>query len=93
MSLPARYLDCDAQLRSFEKDQLVFDGPKALAPGAPVMLTAQGPESVSVSIEARTIGSRRIGTEPVTYEIRVRIINANRELRRWLESALGSRSE
>lgn len=92
MSLAGRYLELDAQLRSFTKDQLVFEGPKALAPGAPVLLTAEGPEGTSISIDARTIGSRRIQLEPLTYEVRVRVINLSREMRQWLESSLGSRS-
>jgi len=89
MSLPARYLEGDAELRLVVKDMLTMEGPKSLAPGTPVIITTPGSDGNSLSINGRATGSKRIRTEPVLYEIRVRVINASRELRLWLESNIG----
>ncbi len=92
MSLPVRYLELDAQLHSLVKDQAVLEGPKALAPGTPLLILAHRHDGSPVSIDVRAVGSRRIRVEPLTYEVRVRLINLSRDVRQWLESAVGSRS-
>ena len=89
MSLPARYLEVDAELRLVVKDQLTMEGPKSLAPGTPVLITTPGAEGHSFTINGRATGSKRIRTEPELYEVRVRVIHASRDLRLWLESHIG----
>lgn len=83
----ARYGDDEAILRSFEKETLRFDGPRALAPGAPVTLEVEDPLLGSVVLEGRSLGSRR-PAEADRFEIRVRVVNLRRETRAWLERVL-----
>lgn len=88
MSLAARYGGQDATLRHFAGETLRFEGPRALAPGAPVLLEVARPEG-PLTIEGRSLGSRRLAPDATSFEIRARLVNMRKADREWLAAALG----
>ena len=88
--LPARYGGVDATLLRFEGETLSFHGPRALAPGAPVVLEVVRAEA-PLAIEGRSLGSRRIAPDAPSFEIRARLVNMRKADREWLLAALAAR--
>lgn len=77
-----------ARLRSFAKDVLSFEGPRALAPGAPLVLIVPREDGSPLTLEGRSLGSRKPqGAE--RFEIRARLVSLRRPEREWLERTLG----
>lgn len=89
MSLAARYGGEDATLLAVEGETLSFVGPRALAPGAPVILEV--PRSgAPLALEGRSLGSRRTPSGEPRFEIRARLVNLRKIDREWLLAALAS---
>jgi hypothetical protein len=81
-----------ATLVSFEKDVLSFEGPRALAPGAPLSVIVPRDDGAAITLEGRSLGSRKPrGTE--RFEIRARLVSLRRPDREWLERTLGPRRQ
>jgi hypothetical protein len=71
---------------SWDGTVLVFQSPRAFAPGAPIKLAlalADGP----LDVELKAIGSRRAEGEPL-FQVRARAMNLRREQRARLDAAL-----
>lgn len=87
MTLTARYGGHDATLLQFAGETLCFEGPRALAPGAPVVLEVARPEG-PLTIEGRSLGSRRSAPDATRFEIRARLVNMRKADREWLAAVL-----
>jgi hypothetical protein len=72
----------DGELLELAGLQLRLRSPKAFPPGQPLTLQL----APDVTLEARTIGSKRL--DEVSFELRVRLINMRKETREALERAL-----
>jgi hypothetical protein len=67
-----------------DANNLVFYAAKAFPPGQPLQLTLWPDTPESLTIQARTIGSRL--RENSNFEVRTRLINLNREARLKLQA-------
>lgn len=85
----ATYGSDEARLLSFAKEVLTFEGPRALAPGAPVTLRVPREGASELTIEGRSLGARKASADAALFEIRARLVSVRREDRSWLEQALG----
>ncbi len=88
--MKARYGEDDATLVRFEKETLWFEGARALAPGAPLVLVVQRDEGGELSLEGRSLGSRKPSKDAERFEIRARLVNLKRSDREWLATSLGT---
>jgi len=77
----------DGELLELAGLQLRLRSPKAFPPGQPLTLQL----APDVTLEARTIGSKRL--DEVSFELRVRLINMRKETREALERALAGSVE
>lgn len=88
MTRPARYADVDAILVRFEGETLSFEGPKALAPGTPVVVRTHRDDGSELAIEGRAHGSRKPSADAPRFEIKARIVNLSKVDREWLTKML-----
>jgi len=72
---------------SWDGTALVFQSPRAFAPGAPVRLSIALVDG-SLHVDLKAIGSRRAEGDTM-FEVRARAMNLRRELRQRLDGALG----
>jgi len=85
---PVRVDGGEGELVSFDGKLLVCRLDRAFAPGSPIRIQAYDHRGGFV-IEGRSLGSRRFVEEP-GYEVRLRLVNFNRDRRDRLAAFLRS---
>lgn len=71
---------------SLKGDMLVLRMPRAFAPGAPLQIRVElkGPTEPAVTVDAKSIGSRKIGDD---FEVKAKLVNVSRSARTALDAA------
>lgn len=88
MTRAARYGETEATLVRFSGETLTFEGARALAPGAPVVLVTSRDDGTSVALEGRALGSRKPTADAPRFVIQARLVSLKKTDREWLASAL-----
>lgn len=73
------------EVRTYANHIVEADVNLSFAPGTPLRIDFRRGER-SASVDAKTIGSRKL--EGGLFRVRMKIVNAAREIREWIESEL-----
>ena len=82
--------DLEGVTRSFDgaRARLQFVVAKAFPPGQPLQLTLLPPDGQVVSLQARSLGSKR--RDDQRFDVQARLVSVSRATREALERAFGS---